>query len=48
MKWVKKSLEQIQKDVEDLKRFKWKFYGAVIVISGLVSLGVSVLFVILT
>jgi len=43
MKWVKDSINKMQRDIEELKRFRWKFYGAVAGVSAAVSVFVSVI-----
>jgi len=43
MKWVKETIDKMQRDIEDLKRFRWKFYGAVAGVSAAVSVFVSVI-----
>jgi len=48
IKWIKKSLESLQRDVEDLKMFKWKTVGVAIGVSATISTIISVVVAFLT
>ncbi|MCD6148237.1 hypothetical protein J7J18_02575 [bacterium] len=48
MKWVKDQIKDMKEDMEDLKQFRWKFYGAVAAISAIVSFTVSIIIAIFT
>jgi len=48
VKWIKKSLESLQRDVEDLKAFKWKVVGVALGVSATISTIISVVVAFLT